>query len=463
MTYSQQIAAFICGLTNESIPESTRTRARQLITDTLGVGLSGTRHDNFKAALAGTCAIPGSGGQSAILGSDLRLALPFAVMVNGVACHVLDYDDTHTASIVHGSAILTPLVLGLGSEIGASRAEVLTAFVAGWEVAARIGCASGNSFHNRGFHSTALAGIFGATAAAGRLLRLTPKQLTHAFGLCASQASGINEFLTNASSSKGYHVGWAAKNGLIAAYLAANGATGPETVFEGDRGLFHTHGVAELCRIDETIAQLGTRWETENVSIKPYPCCHFAHGSVDCALELRDQGIRADQIDTIHAVIDAVAAGFVCKPIAQKYAPANAYGAKFSLPFLIACALIDGRVDQDSFTDDTLRRDDLNTLGRRVTYEEAEKGTTGFPTYFPGHLITTLKDGRVIETRVPVNRGNPDAPLGDDEIARKFNSNVSDLLSLEHTEALLALLSSFDTASGLSELMELLTFKARDC
>ena len=456
MTYSQQLAEFICGLTNEAIPEATRARARQLITDTLGVGLSGTRHDNFKAALAGACAIPGSAGQSAILGSDLQLALPFAAMVNGVACHVLDYDDTHTASIVHGSGILAPLVLGLGSDVGASRADVLTAFVAGWEVAARIGCASGNSFHNRGFHSTAVAGIFGATAAAGWLLRLTPAQLTHAFGLCASQASGINEFLTNTSSSKGYHIGWAAKNGIIAAYLARSGATGPETVFEGDRGLFHTHGLPDLCDIDETVAQLGTRWEIERVSIKPYPCCHFAQGAVDCALELNGKGIRADQIENIHAIIDAVAAGFVCKPIAQKYVPVNAYGAKFSLPFLIACAVIDGQVDQDSFTDANIRREDLTTLGRRVTYEEAEKGTTGFPTYFPGHLVTTLKEGRVIETCVPINRGNPDAPLSDEEIARKFKSNVGTLLSLERADALLDLLSSFDTADDVSELIGLL-------
>lgn len=458
MTYSHQLADFVCGLTTEAIPSTTRSRARQLITDTLGVGLSGTRHENFTAALAGAQAIPGSVGQSAILGHTLRLALPFAAMVNGVACHVLDYDDTHTASIVHGSAILAPLVLALGSEIKVSRADVLTAFIAGWEVAARIGRASGNSFHNRGFHATALAGVFGATAAAGWLLRLTPAQMTHAFGLCASQASGINEFLTNSSSSKGYHVGWAAKNGIIVAYLAQNGATGPKTVFEGDRGIFHTHGHPELCCIQETVAKLGTRWEIERVSIKPYPCCHFAQGAVDCALKLHDQGIQADQIEKIHAIIDAVAAGFVCTPITQKYAPVNAYGAKFSLPFLIACAVIDGQVDQDSFTDGNIRREDLNTLGKRVTYEEAEKGTTGFPTYFPGHLVTTLKDGRVIEACVPINRGNPDAPLSDKDITQKFRKNAGELFSPEQINALLDLLSSFDTASAdLSELIALLT------
>ena len=441
MTYSQDLSEFICNLRAEAVPAATLSRAKQLMADTIGVGLSGTRHANFAAALAGTRAIPGSAGTSPVLNSETGLSMPFAAMVNGVACHVLDYDDTHTASIVHGSAILTPLVLALGRETGASGAEALTAFVAGWEVAARVGIASGNTFHRRGFHATAVAGVFGATAAAGHLLHLTPEQMTHALGLCGSQASGINEFLTNTSSSKGHHVGWAAMNGIIAAYVAKSGATGPTTVFEGDRGIFHTHGLPDLCRIEETAADLGSRWETERVSIKPYPCCHFAHGAVDCALKLRAEGVRAEDVKSIHAIIDKVAAGFVCVPLEQKYAPVNAYGAKFSLPFLVACGLIDGQVGPEAFTEDNIRREDLLSLGRKLTFEEAEEGTTGFPTYFPGHLITTLTDGRVLETRVPINRGNPDAPLSDQEVIAKFNANVDGVVTAERAAAIRKLCS----------------------
>ncbi|MDP2779709.1 MmgE/PrpD family protein [Devosia sp.] len=453
MTYSSELASFVCTLDFDAVPSSTIARAKQLMIDTLGVGLSGTRHSTFETALAGIMAIPGSEGRQQVLGGKVTLATPYAAMANGVACHVLDFDDTHTASIVHGSAILTPVVLMLGQSAATSGRDVLTAFVAGWEVAARVGIASGSSFHNRGFHATAVAGIFGATAAAGKLLGLSPDALQNAFGLCGSQAAGVTEFLTNNSSSKGYHVGWAAQNAIITAYLARAGATGPSTIFEGRNGVFNTHGLPNLSDASLTVADLGTRWETERVSIKPYPCCHFAHGAVDCAIELRNDGISPADVRNIHAIIDDVAAGFVCKPLESKYTPSNAYGAKFSLPYLVACGLIDGRVDQGSFTDDQIERDDLISLARKTSYENAEKGTTGFPKYFPGHLRVTLNNGRLVEKRVAINRGNPDAPLSGDDVARKFKRNVEGILSMERAASLVDAVLELDTLDGLCNLM----------
>lgn len=452
MTCSEQIAAFLCRLDNDAIPATAQARARQLIMDTLGVGLAGSGHANFQAALAGISAIPGALGDHPVIGSPLRLTASYAAMANGVACHVLDFDDTHTASIVHGSAILTPLVLALAEELGRDGRDLLTAFVAGWEVAARVGMASGNSFHNRGFHSTAIAGIFGATAAAGHLLRLTPAQMTHALGLTASQAAGINEFLVNTSSSKGYHVGWAARSGIEIAYLARAGATGPATVFEGRTGLMVTHGLPELTDPGQLTADLGTRWEIERVSIKPYPCCHFAHGAVDCAIALRAEGIMPEQVTAIHAIIDEVAANFVCRPIEAKYVPTSSYGAKFSLPYLVACGLVDGRCDPDLFTAEAIARADLLSVARKVTFEDAPKGSTGFPTYFPGHLQVRLTDGRVIEKRVPINRGNPDAPLSDAEVAAKFRLNVNGVTTAMRADTIVEKLRSLDALRDVSDL-----------
>lgn len=452
MTYSEQIAEFVCGLSYQAIPQTAQIRARQLMTDTLGVGLAGSQHPNFRAALSGVQEIPGSLGDHPVIGSSIRLTAPYAALTNGVACHALDFDDTHTASIVHGSAILTPLVLALAEEIGRSGRDALTAFIAGWEVAARVGIASGNSFHNRGFHSTAIAGIFGATAAAGRLLDLTAEQMTNAFGLCASQAAGINEFLVNTSSSKGYHVGWAARNGMEIAYLARACATGPTTVFEGHTGLFRTHGLPELTSPDKLTAGLGEAWEIERVSIKPYPCCHFAHGAVDCAIALREDGITAEQVRSVHAIIDEVAANFVCRPLESKYRPDSAYGAKFSLPYLVACGLIDGRCDQASFSAESIGRDELLELARKVDFEDAPKNTTGFPQYFPGHLIVTLHDGTVIEKRVPINRGNPDAPLSDRDIADKFRRNVEGVVTAARADVIVEKLQALDMLSDMSDL-----------
>ncbi len=460
MSYSRQLADFVRATRFKDIPDSVTARAKQLLIDTLGVGLAGSRHPNAVRALAGIRAIPGAGGNHPVIGSDVSLTAPYAALVNGVACHALDFDDTHTESIVHGSAILTPLSLALAEEISAPGRAVLTAFVVGWEVAARIGIASGNSFHKRGFHSTAIAGIFGALAAAGKLLALSSEQLTHGFGLCGSQAAGITEFLSNNSAAKGYHVGWAAHNAMMTAYLCRSGATGPATVFEGRNGLFNTHGLPDRCAAAATVSELGRRWETGRVSIKPYPCCHFAHGAVDCALGLRADGIAAARIDTIHAVIDEVAAGFICKPIQSKYAPGNAYGAKFSLPYLIACALIDGRVNGDCFTEHSIRRDDLLAVARKVSYEEAAQGATGFPKYFPGHLIVTLSDGRVLEKRVAINRGNPDAPLTDAEVAEKFSDNAKDILPQDRARSVIDKIAALEDITDISDVTQALRAQA---
>ena len=451
MSYSRQLADFVCATHFNDIPAPVTARARQLLIDTLGVGLAGSRHPNAVQALAGIKAIPGAIGERPVIGSEVSLTAPYAALVNGVACHALDFDDTHTESIVHGSAILAPLTLALAEETAVSGRAALTAFILGWEVAARIGIASGNSFHQRGFHSTAIAGIFGAIAAAGKLLGLSPEHLTHAFGLGGSQAAGINEFLSNNSAAKGYHVGWAAHNAMLTAWACRAGATGPATVFEGQNGLFNTHGLADRCEPAATVAELGRRWEIERVSIKPYPCCHFAHGAVDCALGLFADGISAVRVDAIQAIIDEVAAGFVCKPIRLKRAPGNAYGAKFSLPYLIARALVDGRVDQDAFTEPSIRRADLLAVARKVSYAEAARGATGFPKYFPGHLIVTLTDGQVIERRVAINRGHPDAPLSDAEIAKKFSDNVKDILPQDQARALINNIAALDEITDIAE------------
>ena len=252
-------------------------------------------------------------------------------------------------------------------------------------------------------------------------------------------------------------MGWAAKNGLIAAYGARSGATGPVTVFEGNRGLFHTHALPELCDISAVSAELGTRWETERVSIKPYPCCHFAHGAIDCATELHRDGLRPENVTKIHAIIDEVAAGFVCKPMELKHAPESAYGAKFSLPFLVASGLIDGDISPKSFTDDSIRRHDVLGLARKVSYENAQVGTTGFPRYFPGHLIVTTTAGTIIEKQVKINRGNPDAPMSDADVIAKFASNIAGVVSDKQAKSILDALFGLPAARDISKLIQALT------
>jgi len=453
-THSQRLARFAAGLRHEALPPDVAAVAKRHLIDIVGVGLVGSRQPMARNAVEGIGTIPGSAGGAAVWGGARTCAAPYAAMANGVAAHVLDFDDTHTDSITHGSAVLGPVVMALGQELAVPGAEAIAAFVAGWEVTARVGLASRGTFHKRGFHTTSVAGLFGATAAAGRLLRLDEAQMTHAFGLAGSQVSGVSEYLSNGSSSKSFHPGWAAYSGILACHLAKAGMTGPLTVFEGRYGLFTTYGLPQECDLDEVSRGLGERWETRRISIKPYPCCHFAHAFIDCAKALRGQ-VDPDQIESVEGLVPEIELPLICEPYDAKLRPASPYAAKFSLPFLVASALAGDPVGHGTFTPENIAREDLLALAGRVSYRVAGPGETTFPTYFPGRLEARLKDGRTLTQVLDVNLGNPDNPLSEDAVAAKFRANAQDVLPPGDIDRLLDRLAGLERA-GLSEIAGLL-------
>lgn len=455
MTHSQDLSRFVVGLRFEDLPVAVVDAAKRHLTDTAGVGLIGSRQEMARRALAGIRAIPVAAGRASVWGSDVRLAAPYAAMANGVAVHVLDFDDTHTDSITHGSAVLGPAVFALGEELDASGADLIAAFVAGWEVVARVGLAARGSFHKRGFHTTSVAGVFGATVVAGRFLKLPEEQMSHALGLAGSQVSGVSEYLSNGSSSKSFHPGWAACSGMIAAYLAQAGMTGPMTVFEGRYGLFKAYGIPEESDPALLTAGLGSRWEATRISIKPYPCCHFAHAFIDCAKQLRRGGIGPRDIDQLQCIVPEIELPLICEPFAQKLRPDSAYAAKFSLPFLVASALVDGSVDHGTFAADNIRRSDLLSIADRVSYRPAKPGETTFPTYFPGWIQGRLKDGRAIEQRLDINYGNPDNPMDRSDLENKFRGNAKGALPEEAAAKLLEELQRLESVkvADVSQLM----------
>lgn len=455
-TYSEQLSQFITTKSFDTIPPQVIERAKLHLLDTLGVALSGTVQANGINGRNGLNAMPNTQGKCHVWGSDFKLSPAYAALANGIASHVLDFDDTHTDSIAHGSAVLVPLVIALAEDLNLSSQDMLAAYVIGWEVAARVGLASKGSFHKRGFHSTAIAGIFGAVSSAASLLKLSPEACAHAIGLAGSQASGVAEYLTNSSSAKCFHAGWAAHSGMLSAYLADAGMTGPLTIFEGRFGLYVTHGIQSEANPADVCGELDDRWEMLRVSIKPYPCCHFAHATVDCARMLREDGIKPEDVEHIHCVVDPIASALICEPLDTKFAPKTPYAAKFSLPYLIASGMIDDGLSLKSFRPEQLTRTDVLELAKKVSYRYCEKGEIPFPTYFPGLITVTLKDGREVTKRLNVNYGNPENPMQRSDVEQKFRSNVSGILTPQATEKVIELVADIEKHS-VTELAQWLT------
>lgn len=292
-----------------------------------------------------------------------------------------------------------------------------------------MGIASKESFHQRGFHTSAIAGIFGSVSASAVLLNLNKNQIINALGLAGSFASGVNEFLSNGSNSKVLHLANVAKNGILVANLAKNNMSGPLSIFEGRDNIFKCFGIEKNSDKTELDKALGQIWQIMQVSIKPYPSCHFTHGFIECAISLKNDGLKADEIKNIHCFVDEVPISFICDPIEKKYQPKTAYEAKFSLPFLIALGFFDGKITLKSY--ENLTRTELINFTQKISYEK--KQSTGFPKYFLGHLKATLKNGKIIQKNILINKGNFNNFLNFKKLKAKFLANIQ--IYLDNTKA----------------------------
>lgn len=418
MFYSEVIADFLCN--NRDYPQEVKRRAKELMLDAVGTAIAGSKEKSVECALKAFEMLSFGNKISKVWGREETLDPIYASMLNGIASHSLDFDDTHTEAILHASAVLAPLCLTYGMSICGSGEKVLQAFIAGWEISARIGIASKGSFHKRGFHTTSICGVFAATVASCILLDLTRDEIVNAIGIAGSSACGVNEFLSNGSDSKVIHIANAIRNGIAAAALAKNGMRGPSSIFEGRDNVFRALGIDDECESEKLIEGLGAVWQVMQVSLKPYPCCHFAHGFIECAKALREDGLQSEDIEEITCFVDEIPIGFICDPIDKKYAPTSAYQAKFSMPFLMSLVFIDGKLNLDSYQD--LGRQEVIAFARKISYEKRK--SAGFPKYFPGHLQAKLKNGKIIHKDVPINRGNFDRPLSQDEVKEKFLNNA---------------------------------------
>lgn len=425
---SERLADFALGLDAEAIPPAVRDRARWHLLDALGVCLASSSMAFGPAALVAAERL-GQGDESTVVGFGRRLPAASAALANGALLHGLEYDDTHTPSIIHGSSVVVPAALAAAEAARASGRELLAALVIGWEALIRLGLAAPGAFQRRGFQTTAVCGPFAAALVAGRLLGLNREQLVGALGIAGSQAAGIFEYLADGASVKQLHPGLAAHSGLVAVHLAAGGFRGPRSVFEGRFGLYRAFAGEGEYDLERVAADLGQVWHTLSMSFKPYPCCHFNHAFIDCARAIRERGVEAHAIEQVTCLGPSEIMPIVCEPWPRKLRPASGYDARFSLPYAVAAAFVHGRVGHGTFTDAAVQ--DAAVLGLADRTQYVVDPESGFPETFPGWIRVRTRDGRVWEQRQAANRGGPKNPMSGDEIREKFMDNARLRLSPE--------------------------------
>ena len=447
------LAGFVTGWKPDPIPARALHEAQRALLDFLGVALVGTPEASSRIA-AGIARREGAVGPAVVVGHGFRSSASFAAFVNGVSGHALDYDPSATVKTTgHPVVCVVPAALAAAEEVDASGSELLEAIIVGFEVVSRIGRSAGGDrghHYTSGFHGTSVFGIFGATAAACRLLRLDAEATGRAFGIAASGPKGLR--VNYGTMSKPLHAGEASRAGVIAAMLANNGFTAAGDAIEGRFG-WASAVVADSFAPDQLTTGLGQALAIEQgVNFKRFPSCGASHASIRATLRvMSENGLRPEDVDEIEVSLGRDA---LEKTLTIPWPQVPLEG-KFCAPYVVAASWADGRVDVDTFTDDKLRA--LAPYRDRVTV----RGIDGRP---PVTALARTVDGREL---VHTERGNyfsdesgaqslSLSDLSDDELRQKFRDNVGVVRPAERADALLDQLDRLAHERSLSELAELL-------
>lgn len=409
---SQRLAEFAVGLTWDRIPPEVIERAKDCIIDTVGACVFGSQLPWTQTVIeyAKRNSAP---GECSVFGTPVRVRAPFACLCNGASAHAFELDALVEPSVgIHPSAALA--VPGLAPAQGRklSGKDLLTAYVAGFEVLYRIGHAANHSIEKVGFHSPGVVGVFGTAAVIGRLFGLDAGQMAHAFGIAGSLSSGLMEFSSTGGMVKRLHLGRAAEGGFMAAVLARDGYTGPAGVLDGKFGILNV-----FCRDaqpERLTKDLGKMWHVMKTKIKRYSCHSTAQVPVTLALDLMERHkLAGDDVAGI-----TVAGGE--KVVAQHAInePRDITMMQYSVPFCAAIALYRDPLDPRTFSEATLNDPKIRALARTAQVELL-KSAPGYSSS-ACRLTLKLKNGRALTAEGHDFKGTPTMPLTRDELLEKF-------------------------------------------
>lgn len=444
---TETLAAFAASLAYEDIPSEVVERAKDCLIDTIAAAIHGSSLP-WSRIIVDYVKYNGAGGGCTVLGpAGIRATPPMAALANGALAHAFEMDSLRQPSAgIHPGSTLMPSGLAIAEELDASGRELITAFVAGNEVMSRIGLAAKPTSEKLGFHAPGITGPLGSALVAGRLMGLDTRRMTNAMGIAGSLCSGILEFVRSGTGGmvKRLHLGRASESGVLAASLARDGFTGPETVLEGEFGILNVFAQdSDLSRLTDG---LGDNFETLNLCLKRFSCHITAHTPVQAILDLKaEHGFSGQDVEavTVRGSEKLVSHHDIPEP-------SDIMLGQYSTPFCVALALFRDPLDPRSFSDDALHDDAIRSLCRKVRVEKLlDEGAETVP--WVSVVEVTLKDGRRLKRRADSFKGMPGDPVGRRELAEKFNRLTRDmaadwrepllhqLLNLEQVEKLTGL------------------------
>ncbi len=441
-TASNQLALHFSRLDFAATPAASRHAVKRLLLDYIGVAIAGSQTESGK--IAGRFAeLQGGKPEATLIGGNARVPMTHGAFANAISSHSIELDDIDVLALFHFSPPVYSAALAVAEREGASGKNLLAALVAGCEMMERVSKAANNSLRNRAFHTTPTTGVFGATVAAGKLLKLPPAKLSAALGLAGAQASGLME-MYGPSMQKRFNPGPAARNGVTAALMAQLGFTGAETIFDGERGFLRAftdeHDVSQLT------AGLERPYELL-IEHKPYSCARPIHNAIDCALEVRNRDNPAlDEITHIEVERHPDWALYH-----QNKAPNTYHEAQVSLPYAVAVALKEGKALLAQFTGRKLKDPQLQRIMNLTEITVNDK----LPRGVSCRMTVTTGDGRKLVSQVDYPKGSIQNSMSDAEIRIKFDALATPVIGAQRAQRIAELVENIEKLSDVGELMRL--------
>jgi 2-methylcitrate dehydratase PrpD len=396
------------------IPADVLHESTRCLLDHLGLAIAGAQEPAARIARE-QCALLGGEPQALVLGTAHRLRVTDAALVNGIACHALDFDDTHVPTILHATTPLYAAGTALAELRGTRGIDLLAAHALGYELAARASNALYPEHYDAGWHMTGTTGALASAGVAIRLLGLEGVTATHCLSIAATQAAGHREQF--GTMTKPFHAGRAAQAGVWAGLLAAGGFTGAPNPLQGRRGMFAVMSSAN--NPADLVEGLGQKWQIFDNGVKPYACGVVIHPAIDAVRDLAvRRGLSADRIDKITLRVHPLV-----PELTGKTDPRTGLEGKFSVTFACAIALLEGRASEAEFSDAAVARPDVRAVMSRIevvpdsAVPHTQAGATAF-----------TDDGQTVQTWVDHARGTPGNRLTDDELMEKFHGLADGVL-----------------------------------
>ena len=446
MDATEAIAIFVEESTLSDVPRESREKAKEAISDLVGVAVYGSHHD-VGDHIAAFVEEDSPGDAATVLARGSASATG-AALANATFGHAVDYDDTFESIVIHPTSPVFSAALAAAEDVGASGTDLLTGYLIGVDVAYRTGHSTYPSHYDNGWHSTGTVGTFGATAAAASVMGLDVAEIEHAFGISASMSSSLKKNF--GTMTKPLHSGHAAQMGVRSAKLAANGFTADTSVFEGDIGYGNVMTVDGSYDPEALTAELGETWAVMDIGYKPYPSGVITHAAMDAFREIVvDIGLEPDDVERVTVALDDAASEML-----HHENPRTGLEAKFSIEFCLAAVLRERDPGIHEFTDEYVTAPETREQTAKVDRDFEQNLFGGNFANYAARVAVETTSGETFTNEMKYAPGHPTNPISAERLRAKFDECTHGVLSEEDSEALYEAIQDLDSEDGLDRLLD---------